>query len=582
MGHLCTRVNAATVKTESSDRVRFATAAAVARNIGGEEAIEQLWEERAANINSLKAKGDVRGVYEELKKVIGWRKVANNIPSRLIVRQITETSGTRTAGEVTKMSGIISELRRAVRTDDLPTIDEVIRAAHAIKADKAPGVDKIPARFWRIPSLARELHSVIVRAWKEGIPDEWRASKVIGLRKKSGGFRTISLTNSAQKVYMRLLKERAEETMTNFVTDSQFGFQKGRSAIDAVNAVERRRELLARFGKEERLVLLDFSKAFDRVKPEAINLAMVEAGFSDSLRLRVLDAINGTVLLVDGFLVLPVNGTKQGCVLSPNLFTLVLALLTRSLKCQHLEYADDLVVVVSNDDESRVVIEQISKAGRQFGLELNVSKTVKIRLGKTGLAGQLKYLGVEIGDRKKALSERVSKASSAYASLYHRLFKPSVKVEMKTKMSIFQSMIESVLIYGVHVVAHSRRSLQKRLDCFVLRKLKSMFGIDATAHTSYDEMTTIACLVSPSFTCTLAQRQAVLLGHSIRHGLLPSPPPSWKAPRGRPPDDLLAVVRRNLLIADVNGVLGKLSREDVKELAEDRFSWRLLAGELAH
>jgi exonuclease III len=570
--HLCARIKLSTQSNE--ERFKFASHRAKRENVDGRTAIERMWQERAERMNELASEGKHHAVYGELKKALGWVKKHNTVDPRLIKEQIIDVSGV--VNGVSELSGTINELRSSVVCTAVPTLDETRAAVLSLKANKAAGPDRIPTRFWRNETLLKELHAVVCAAWIEGIPTAWRVSKVAGIKKKAGGFRTIALTNSAHKAYMAILKRRLEDRIRDFVGPTQFGFQRGRSTLDAVSSIERRRERLSRSRMTERLVLLDFSKAFDRVKPSAINRALVEAGVDDETRMHVLDAIDGSMLLVGNEIVCPRDGTKQGCVLSPALFTMVLALVTRALPCRHLEYADDLAIIVENDDAAEEVIELIAAVGAPLGLTLNIAKTEKRTLGRQ--CDATNYLGVTLADRHNHLATRCRKADAAYACLYRKLFKRSVAVSVGTKLQIFRTMVESVLCYGVHAVAHSRERLRKTLDWFMLRKTKAIMGYDATAHISYGDMERELQQYFPMFewpSTTVARGQARLLGHELRADpdlakLLPLARPG----RGRPPNDMASVVLQNLKDAG----LVEATRADLAELAEDRDSWRLLVG----
>ena len=79
------------------------------------------------------------------------------------------------------------------------------------------------------------------------------------------------------------------------------------------------------------------------------------------------------------------KGARQGCVLSPNLFNLYTEKIFREVKdmkgvviggvnINNLRYADDTAMITENTDDLQELLEAVNKAGKPYGMEMNVKK----------------------------------------------------------------------------------------------------------------------------------------------------------------------------------------------------------------
>ena len=92
-------------------------------------------------------------------------------------------------------------------------------------------------------------------------------------------YRPIMLLDTMYKIYTRLLADRLSKHVEPLLRKTQYGFRKHRSTAHAIHVV--RRTMDALFHKAHidlNLLLLDWSKAFDKVDTLALSDALIAFG----------------------------------------------------------------------------------------------------------------------------------------------------------------------------------------------------------------------------------------------------------------------------------------------------------------
>jgi len=202
------------------------------------------------------------------------------------------------------------------------------------------------------------------------LPQSFREGFIFPIPKK-GKFsvensRPISLLEIHLKLLTRIINRRLVDKLLaeNFFSNIQFGFLPGRSCPDAFHILYGVIEDALENGKPLHLCLVDLTKAFDSLSPEALQKAYVEAGLSERCRkfLGSLDG-NGVARVLSPFG--PSDsfhvewGVRQGEVLSPTKFIIWLNTwlchvesklshcaykMTYDLSVGNLAFADDLAI----------------------------------------------------------------------------------------------------------------------------------------------------------------------------------------------------------------------------------------------
>ena len=119
---------------------------------------------------------------------------------------------------------------------------EVKRALGSITMNKASGDDGIPVELFHIlkDDAVKVLHSTCQQIWKsQQWPQDWKRSVFISIPKKRNdkecsNYHTTALISHANKVKLKILKERLQQYVNCELPDVQAGFRKGRGTRDQI------------------------------------------------------------------------------------------------------------------------------------------------------------------------------------------------------------------------------------------------------------------------------------------------------------------------------------------------------------
>ena len=155
------------------------------------------------------------------------------------------------------------------------SVDVTLLALQRVNTNKATGPDNIPA--WVLKDhaiiLAAPLTAIFNSSLREGvIPNEWKMANVIPLPKTKPiisvetDIRPISLTPIVAKVFESIVLGWVDDIVGERIDDNQFGGVGGTSTTDAlVEMTHKWYEATDLLNNYVRVVLLDFSKAFDLI-----------------------------------------------------------------------------------------------------------------------------------------------------------------------------------------------------------------------------------------------------------------------------------------------------------------------------
>jgi group II intron reverse transcriptase/maturase len=263
--------------------------------------------------------------------------------------------------------------------------DALERAFHRIRKDAAVGVDGITKEQYE-QSLEGNLQSLHEKL-KAG---RYRHQPIrrVHIPKGPGTMRPIGIACIEDKIVQGALTEVLEAIYEQDFSESSYGFRRGRSAHEALRALDR-----MAFGEGIRwIVEADIQAYFDSIDRTKLGEMLRERVADESFMRLVGKCLHVGVLDGEEFS-MPDEGTAQGSVLSRMLGNIYLHhVLDRWLESEvtptlvgHAElirYCDDFVMGFTHEEDARSVMAQLAERMASFGLTLHPGKTRVLPFGR--------------------------------------------------------------------------------------------------------------------------------------------------------------------------------------------------------
>ena len=284
-----------------------------------------------------------------------------------------------------------------------PTVDNITvteNGVHKLLAGlephKASGPDQLPARL--LKELASELAPIYTLLFQASldqgiIPDEWKSANVVpiykkGDRSKPENYRPVSLTSITCKTLEHIVSSTIMKHMDrhSILTDAQHGFRKRRSCeTQLLLTIQDLASTIDVMGQTD-VILLDFSKAFDKVQHLRLLSKIRYYGIQNNLNRWISSFLEGRnqQVLLDGSSSTssPVeSGVPQGSVLGPLLFLLYINDLPKYISPESVArlFADDCVLyrrINSEEDAHKLQkdLDGLQKWERDWLMEFHPQK----------------------------------------------------------------------------------------------------------------------------------------------------------------------------------------------------------------
>ena len=417
------------------------------------------------------------------------------------------------------------------------TKEELILACRRFGNAKAPGPDGIPNIVLKdaisaVPELFLDVYNTCLQ---EGIfPAKWKKQRLVLLPKgqkppdEPSSYRPLCMLDTAGKILERIIHGRIETVIEDKLSDSQHGFRRKHSTVDAINrVVSVAREAISgqrwKGGTKKYclMVALDIKNAFNSAKWDCIMQALNNMNVPGYLRRIVGSYLTDRILQYDtedGPREYKVTGgVPQGSVLGPILWNIMydeLLKLKLPEGAELIAFADDvaLLIVAKYLEEIKFLFAEIFGRIRQclegMGLKLAEQKTeavlftgrkqmeyITLQMGNHELTSlpSIRYLGVIIDARLnfKKQSEYASNKASIIRSTLSRLM-PNVGGPKQARRVLLSSVITSVLMYGIVTWADALKTQESRRKVASVYRLSVLRVASAYRTVSEDAVCVIA------------------------------------------------------------------------------------------
>ena len=492
------------------------------------------------------------------------------------------------------------------------TTDEVLRVIKELKNGKSSGVDGIQAEL--LKNGGEEMINRITRlcnqVWKMGIvPRDWKDGIIIPLPKKGNlkdcnNWRGITLLSVPGKVMAGIILGRLKAAIDSALRQQQAGFRKGRSCCEQIFTLRQIVETATSLNTKLLVNFIDFRKAFDCLHRLSVWKILKSYGIPDYVVRVIQSFYQGSRCSVrfdgqlgDWFEI--ITGVRQGCLLSPLLFLIVIDWILKQAvdngncglewlkghKLADLDFADDIALFEETWRGMQQLTSKIEEVASKVGLYMNTGKTKLMKIGTFEEPGNIHvggeaienveefcYLGSVIsrdGSCDKDIKTRLGKANATFGRLTN-IWK-SKKLDLQVKLRLYESLVLATLQYGSETWSMTVAN-KKKLEAAHYKWLRRILGITWKQMVTNEEVKRRTGM--HNLEEILRRNRLRWFGHVCRlddsrpaKQVLQWVPKDGKRKRGRPRKNWRTTVKEDLKTLD-------MAWEDAEEMAGDRTMWR--------
>jgi hypothetical protein len=587
-----------------------------------DKAREEWWKKECEELEKLNKMGRTDMMYAKVKEVTRTGKAASNMQTctsinnsrGVLVSEVDEVKGRWKEYIEELYTTNKKPLRKDLEVENEGDVgedskgpelmdSEIREAIKELKKGKAVGCDGIPAELIKIVGEDAEKHllNVCRKMYETGMwPEEFTKTIMIPLPKKQNAiecsdFRTISLIPHASKIMLRILTKRVQAKAEEFIGNSQFGFRKGCGTREAIGVMRMLCERRLELGDEVFVCFVDFEKAFDRVDWVKLMKVLKKLGidWKDRRMIANLYLDQTTVVKIGDMCTDPSNigrGVRQGCSLSPILFTIYAEMMMAEAMegmdegivvggkmVQDVRFADDQGMVANSEMGLQRMMDRLVDVAKDYNMKINVKKTKVMKVSRKGggkveliVEGQkveqvtkFKYLGSYISEDGRCEEEikvRIAMAKAAFSKRKELLAR---KMSMDVKKQIIKTVIWSVALYAAETWTLRKEDIRRinSLEMWLWRRMEKISWTER--RTDEEVLRTVG--VKREMVNVIIMRKKNWIGHILRHdGLfrdVMEGKMEGKRPRGRPRIGMLEELKEGSYVT-------------MKRRAEDRERWK--------
>lgn len=397
--------------------------------------------------------------------------------------------------------------------------EEVKQAIKYLKTGKSGGLDGVVPEMLKCggEDVVDFLFKLFNKIFDCGVyPSEWSEAIVVPIFKSGDtnspdNYRGISLINIVCKCYTSILNRRLYLWMEDngVIVENQAGFRRDYSTTDQIFSLHAViQKSMSRKGQKLYVAFVDFKKAFDSVNHEKL----LEIAYLEGIRgkffcaLQVMyDSLVSCVRVNNEFSDMfecPV-GVRQGCVMSPTLFSLFInqlanhindtgthgvQLLPNMLELFLLLFADDIALLSTTPGGLQAQLNSLKVCCDRLKLTVNKNKTKVMVFRKGGFLGEKEmwyfedkmlevvnkycYLGFNFTTKLSyniGTSHLVAKGKKA-VYLVSRVVQNCKEMSPSTFFNIFDTKVLPILLYSSEIWGYQRLDQVERVHMLACKR----------------------------------------------------------------------------------------------------------------
>jgi len=330
------------------------------------------------------------------------------------------------------------------------------------------------------------LYEIYAKVWEEEtIPEGWKEGHLVKIPKKGDlancdNYRGITMLSVPGKILSRIILQRLIDALDEILRDQQMDFRKNRSCTDHIATLRIIAEQSLEWNTSLFITFIDFKKAFNSVDHSTLWKILRHHGIPEKFIAIIQQShYNSQIRVIHNRELTPPfsvkTGVRQGCILSPMLFLLVIDWIMKTTtegprteiqwfllsQLHDLDCADDIALLSHHHKHAQDKIQSLATPAVMTGPTIKKSKIKTMRINSTNKhpikldneavenVASFTYLGsviaVDEGTERDVLV-RIGKARTAFLLL--RPVWRSKEISLRTKLRIFNTNVKSVLMYG--------------------------------------------------------------------------------------------------------------------------------------